>query len=105
MAKSKATKNTKPKPKPKPAPPAKPKPKSPPPPPPPPPRARGSARMRQMGLRQVVVWFDEIEMSQVEKAAANSGKKLATWVRERSYQAAMVELYPTKALDSVPGQD
>jgi hypothetical protein len=56
------------------------------------PRARGSRRMRQMGHKLVSVWLDVAEAEIIERAAKLSGKQVATYLRERCFACASVEI-------------
>lgn len=44
--------------------------------------------MRELGMKQVVVWLDAREWGVINDAASADFKKLATWIRTAAYHAA-----------------
>src|SRR5205807_1418886 len=57
------------------------------------PKKRGTARMREMGYREVKLWLDPKEAKAIDSAARKDGKRLATWVREMIYLLSVSPTY------------
>lgn len=51
-------------------------------------QARGAARMRELGMKQVVVWLDTREQQLIADAANGEQLPVATWIRKTSLHAA-----------------
>lgn len=56
--------------------------------------SRGATRMREQGYSLCAVWLNENERRLIDAAAAQAGKKLATWIREQAFAAAALSLNP-----------
>lgn len=57
------------------------------------PKKRGTARMREMGYREVRLFLDDAEFKAINNASRKEGKQLATWVREQAYLLALAPFY------------
>lgn len=55
-------------------------------------RVSGTTRMKMLGCRQVTIWLDKDEYELVQEAAANVGKSISTYVRQRAFDCAASEL-------------
>lgn len=53
-------------------------------------KTRGAARMKELGMKRVTLWFDDRELAAI--AAAVGTEKVATWIRKQAFHAAEAEL-------------